>query len=168
MPLTEMPNWVKQIWRGWMQSFVYVCVYIYISLKPVNPKGTQSSTFLGRTDAEAKAPILSPPNVKNWLTRKDPDAGKDWGQKEKEVTEDEMITWHHWLNGHEFEQTPGNWWRTGKPGMLQSMGSQNVRHNLATEQQHVYVCIWIYMLYMCVYIYVYVSIYTHAYLHRHS
>ena len=56
---------------------MYVCMYVYIYIKPVNHKGTQSSTFLGRTDAEAKAPILSPPNVENLLTRKDPDAGKD-------------------------------------------------------------------------------------------
>ena len=62
--------------------------------------------FIGRTDAEAKALLLWPPNVKSWLTEKEPDAGKDWGQQEKEVTEGEMVGWHHQLNGHEFEQTP--------------------------------------------------------------
>ena len=76
-------------------------------IKPVNPKGNQSWIFLGRTDAEAEAPILWPPDVKNWLTRKDPDAGKDWRQEEKGTTEDEMVGWHHRLNGHEFEQAPG-------------------------------------------------------------
>ena len=75
-------------------------------IKPANPKGNQSWTFIGRTDAEA--PILWPPDVKSQLIGKDPDAGKDWGQKEKEVTEDEMVGWHHWLNGHEFGQTPGD------------------------------------------------------------
>ena len=70
-------------------------------IKPVNPKGNQSWVFIGRTDAEAETPILWPPDVKNWLIGKDPDAGKDWGQ-EKGATKDEMIGWHHWLNGHEF------------------------------------------------------------------
>ena len=77
-------------------------------IKPVNPKGNQPWIFTGRTDAEAEAPILWPPDVKSWLNGKDPDAGKDWGQEEKAVTEDEMIRWHHWLNGCEFKQTPGD------------------------------------------------------------
>ena len=77
-------------------------------IQPVNPKGNQSWVFIGRTDAEAEAPILWPPDVKSWLIGKDPDAGKDWRQEEKGITEDEMVGWHHWLNGHEFEQTPGN------------------------------------------------------------
>ena len=64
--------------------------------------------FIGRTDAGAEAPILWPPDAKSQLTRKDPNAGKDWGQKEKALTEDEMVGWHHRLNGHEFEQTPGD------------------------------------------------------------
>ena len=74
--------------------------------KPVNPKGNQPWIFIGRTDAEAEAPILWPPDAKNWLTGKDPDPGKDWGQEVKRVTE--MAERHHWLNGHEFEQTPEN------------------------------------------------------------
>ena len=77
-------------------------------IKPINPKGNELWLFTGRTDAEAEAPVLWPPDVKNWLLRKDLDAGKDWRQKEKGVTEDEMVRWHHQLNGHEFEQTPGN------------------------------------------------------------
>ena len=76
-------------------------------IKPVNPKGNQSWIYIGRTDAEAEAPILQPPDGKNWLIRKDPDAGKDWSQEEKEMTEDEMVRWHHQLNGHEFEQPLG-------------------------------------------------------------
>ena len=67
-------------------------------------KGNQSWIFIGRTDAEAEAPVHRPPDVKSQLIGKDLDAGKDWGQEEKGVTEDEMVGWHHWLNGHEFEQ----------------------------------------------------------------
>ena len=77
-------------------------------IKPVHPKGDQSWVFIGRTDAEAEALILWPPDAKSWLAWKDPDAGKDWWQKEKGTTEDEMVGWHHWLHGHEFEWTPGD------------------------------------------------------------
>ena len=72
-------------------------------IKPVNPKENQSWIFFGRTDAEAEAPILWPPDVKNWHFGKDPDAGKDWKQEEKGMTKDEMVEWLHRLNGHEFE-----------------------------------------------------------------
>ena len=75
-------------------------------IKPVHPKGNQSWIVIGRTDAEA--PILWPPDVKTWLIRKDPDAGKDWRQEEKGMTEDEMVGWLHWLNEHKFEQAPGD------------------------------------------------------------
>ena len=77
----------------------------YREIQPVNPKGNLSWIFIGRTDAEA--PILWPPYAKNWLIRKDLDAGKDWRQEEKGMTEDEMVGWHHQLDGHEFEQAPG-------------------------------------------------------------
>ena len=76
-------------------------------MQPVHPKGDQSWIFIGRTDAEAEALVLWPPDVKNWLIGKDPNAGKDWGQEEKGITEDEMVGWRPWLNGHEFEQAPG-------------------------------------------------------------
>ena len=75
-------------------------------IKPVNPKGSQPWIFIGRTDAEAEALILWPPDEKSWLTGKDPDAGKDWGQEETGATEDKMVGWHYWLNGHKFEQAP--------------------------------------------------------------
>ena len=77
-------------------------------IQPVNPKGNQSWIFIGRTDAETETSILWPPNAKSQLIGKDPDTGKVWGQEEKRVTEDEMVGWHHQLNGHEFEQTPGD------------------------------------------------------------
>ena len=76
-------------------------------IQTVHPKGNQSWIFIGRTDAEAETPVLWPPDVKNWLFGKDPDAGKDWRQEEKRMTEDEMVGWHHWLVGHEFEQGLG-------------------------------------------------------------
>ena len=76
-------------------------------IQPVHPKGNQSWIFIGRTDGEAETPILWPPEVKNWLIGKDPDAGKDWRQEEKGTIEDEMVGWHYWLNGHEFEQALG-------------------------------------------------------------
>ena len=76
-------------------------------IQPVHPKGDQSWVFAGRTDVEAETPILWPPDVKSWLIWKDPDAGKDWEQEEKGMTEDELVGWHHQLNGHEFEQVPG-------------------------------------------------------------
>ena len=97
-------------------------------IQPVNPKGNQPWIFIGRTNAEA--PILWPPDAKSRLIGKDPDAGKDCRQEEKGETEDEMVGWHHWLNGDS-----GRWWRTGKPGVLQFKGSQRVRHDLATGQQ---------------------------------
>ena len=75
-------------------------------IQPVHPKGDQSWVFIGRTDAEAEIPILWPPHVKSWPIGKDPDAGRDWGQEEKGMREDEMAGWHHRLDGHEFESTP--------------------------------------------------------------
>ena len=97
-------------------------------IKPVNPKGNQPWILIGRTDAEAEAPILWPLDMKSWDTGKDLDAGKDW----EGATGDEMFGWHHRLNGHVWANSGR--WRTGKPGMLQSMGSQRVWHDLATEQ----------------------------------
>ena len=76
-------------------------------IQPVHPNGDQSWVFIGRTHAEAETPILWLPDEKSWLIGKDPDAGKDWGQEEKGTTEDEMVGWHHWHNGHGFQWTPG-------------------------------------------------------------
>ena len=101
-------------------------------IQPVHPKGNQSWIFIGRTDAEAEAPILWPPDAKNWLIRKDPDAGKDWRQEEKGTT-----GWDGWMASPTrwtwFHASSGSWWWTGKPGVLQSMGSQRVGHDWATE-----------------------------------
>ena len=76
-------------------------------IQPVHSKGDQSWVFFGRTDAKAETPILWPPHVKSWLIGKDCDAGRDWGQEEKGATKDEMVGWHHWLDGCEFGWTPG-------------------------------------------------------------
>ena len=92
------------------------------AFNPVNPKGNMPWMFTGRTDVEAENPVLWPPDVKNWLTRKDFDTGKDWRQEEKGTTEDEMVGLHHLPDG-----------RTGKPSMLQSMGSQRAGHDWMTE-----------------------------------
>ena len=77
-------------------------------IQTVHPKGNQSWIFIGKTDAEAEIPIFWPPDAKNWLIWKDPDAGKDGRQKEKGATEDEMVGWHPWINGHKFKQTLGD------------------------------------------------------------
>ena len=95
-------------------------------VQPVHPKGDQSCLFIGRTDVEAETSILWPPDVKNWLIWKGPDAGKNWRWEEKETTEDEMVGWDHELNGHEFEWTSGV--GDGQGGLVyysQSMGSQS-------------------------------------------
>ena len=76
-------------------------------IQPVHPKGDQAWVFIGRTDAEAETPVPWPPHAKSWLIWKDPDARKDWGQEEKGMTEDEMVGWHHWFNGHGFRWTLG-------------------------------------------------------------
>ena len=120
-------------------------------IKLVSPKGNQPWIFIGRTDTEAEAPILWPTDAKNWFIEKDPDAGQDWRQEEKGMTKDEMVGWHHQLNGHESEQTPvmdtrvwwwltpvNCWWWTGKPGILQSRRLQRVEHNWATKNSNNY------------------------------
>ena len=103
----------------------------YEEIQPVHPKRNQSRIFIGRTEAEADTPILWPPDAKKWLIGKDPDAVKDWGQEEKRATEDEMVGWHHWLNG----------WVWGSQKLMMNReawraavhGSQRVGHNWATE-----------------------------------
>ena len=109
-PLRVIP--VQQLWAPCLMNWCFWTVVLEKApenhldckeIKPVNPQGNQSWIFTGRTDTKAETPILWPSDVKNWLTGKDPDAGQDWRQEEKEMTEDEMVGWHHRLNGHEFE-----------------------------------------------------------------
>ena len=121
-------------------------------IKPVNPKGNQPWIFTVRTDAKTEAPILWPPDAKSQLTGKDLDPGKDWRQEEKGTTEDKMVGWHHWFNGHEFEQSPGDCEGQGSLVCFSSWGCK-VGHDLATEQQQVtfrafYIYINVYSFYL--------------------
>jgi len=102
-------NWALKNWCFWTVVFEKTLESSLDckEIQPVHPKEDQSWIFIGRTDAEAETPIFWPPDAKNWLIRKDPDAGKVWRREEKGTTEDEMVGWHHWLDGHEFEQAPG-------------------------------------------------------------
>ena len=100
-------------------------------IQPVHPKGDQSWVFIGRADAEAETPILWPPDAKNWLIWKDPDAGKDWGREEKGMTEDEMVGWHYGLSGHGFGWTPGV--GDGQGGLMYC-GSWGCKESDMTEQ----------------------------------
>ena len=114
-------SWAMKNWCFWtvMLEKTLESPLACKEIQPIHPKGNESGIFIGRTNAVTETPILWPPDAKNWLTGKDPDAGKDWRQ-EKEMTEDELVGWHHWLNGCEFEPAPGD----GEDGVLQSMGSQ--------------------------------------------
>ena len=103
--LDHKESWAPKNWCFWTVVLEKTVESpLDCKIKPVNPKGNQSWIFIGRTDAEAETPICWPPDAKNWLTGKDPNAGKDGRREEKQTTEDEMIGWHHWLDGHEFEQ----------------------------------------------------------------
>ena len=97
-------SWAPKNWCFWtvLLEKTLESPLEYKEIQPVNPKGNQSWIFIGRTDVEAKTPVLWPSNAKSWLIWKDPDAGKDWGQEEKGMTEDEMVGWHHRLNECEF------------------------------------------------------------------
>ena len=102
-------SWVPKNWCFWTVVLEKTLDSpLDCKIRPVNPKGNQSWIFIGRTDAEAETPIVWPPDAKNWLIGKDPDAGKDWRWEEKGTTENEMFGWHHCLNGHEFELTLGD------------------------------------------------------------
>ena len=108
--LDHEEGWALRNWRFWTVVLLKTlespldCKEI----KPVNSKGNKSWILIGRTDAEAEVPILWSPDMKSLLIRKDPDAGKDWEQEDKGMTGDEMVGWHHQLNGHEFEEAPGD------------------------------------------------------------
>ena len=108
--LDHKEGWVPENWCFWTVVLEKIPESSLDSkeIKPVNLKGNQPWIFIRRIDAEAEAPIVWPPDVKSWLIGKDSDAGKDWGQEEMGVTEDETVGWHHWLSGHESEQTPGD------------------------------------------------------------
>ena len=129
-------SWVPKNWCFWtvVLEKTLESPFDYNKIQPVHPKGSQSWIFIRSTNADAETPILWPPHVKNWFIWKDPDAGKDWRWEEKAMMEDEMDGWMAspmwwtwvWVGS-------GSWWWTVKPGVLQSMGSQRVGHDWATE-----------------------------------
>ena len=106
--LDHKESWAPKNWCFWTVGLekTLESPLDFKEIQPVNPKWNESWTFIGRIDAEAEAPLLWPTDAKNWLITKDPDAGENRRQEEKETTEDEMVGWHHQLNGHEFEQAP--------------------------------------------------------------
>ena len=108
--LNHKERWAQKNWCFWtvVLEKTLESPLDFREIKPINLKGNRSWIFIARTDAEAEAPVLWPPDVKNWPIGKEPDAGKDWRQEEKGTTEDEMVGWRHWLDGHEFEQAPGD------------------------------------------------------------
>ena len=110
LPKDHKESWALKNWCFWtvVLEKTFESSLDCKEIKPVNPKGNQPWIFIGRTDAEAETVIFWPPATKNQLIWKDSDAGKDWGQEEEGMTEDEMIEWHHRLNGHEFEQALGD------------------------------------------------------------
>ena len=132
--LDHKENWAPKNWCFWTLQFekTLESPLDYKEIQPFNPKGNQSWWFIVGTDAEAEAPILWPPDAKNWLIGKDPDAGKDWRQEEKGTTR-----WDGWMASPTqwawVWVNSGSWWWTERPGVLQSMGSQRVGHDWATE-----------------------------------
>ena len=131
--LYHKKNWAPKNWCFWtvVLEKTLESPLDCKEIQPVHPKGNQSWIFIGRTDAEAEAPILWPPDVKNWLIGRDPYPGKDWRQEEKGMTEDEMVGWHHWLDGHEFVWTP----RVGDgQGGLACLGSWGRKELDTTER----------------------------------
>ena len=127
-------DWAQKNWCFWIMVLEKILESPLDNkvIKPVNPKGNQLWIFIWRTDAET--PIRWPPDVKSWLTGKDPDAGKDRGQEEKGTTEDEMAGWHHQFNGHDFEQTLGD---SEGHGSLVCHGVTESDTTWATEQQEI-------------------------------
>ena len=100
--LKKADHWRIDVFELWCWRRLLRIPWTARRIQPVHPKGDLSWVFIGRTDVEAETPILWPPDAKSWLIWKDPDAWKDWGQEEKGMTDDEIVRWHHRLNGHEF------------------------------------------------------------------
>ena len=131
--LDHKEGWVPKNWCFWTVMLQKTLKSpLNWKIKPVHPKGNQLWIFIRRTDAEAETPIFWLPDAKNWLIWKDPDAGKNWRLEEKGMTEDEIIGWHHWVNGRVWVSSR-SWWWTEKSIELQSMELQRVGHNWVTE-----------------------------------
>ena len=166
--LDHKEGWVLKNWCFWsvVLEKTFGSPLDCKEVKPINPKGNQPWIFIERTDAEAEASILWPPDAKSQLTGKDPDAGEEWGQKEKQATEDKITGWHHQLSGPEFEQTlelvkDREAWCATVYGVAESdmtgwlnwtdtyMHTHTYIHILSTNIQHKQVCV-------CIYIYIYI------------
>jgi len=131
--------------KSWKKGTTYSkYIYIqYIYIKPVIPKGNQPWTLIGKTNADTEAPVLWPTDVKSQFTGKDPDAGKDWRQKEKRVAEAEMVGWHHRFNGHELGQTSADSEGQGGLACCSPWGHKRVKHDWATKQQHIHLILYL-------------------------
>ena len=136
LQLDREEHWVLKNWCFWTVVLEQTLESPLDSneIKAVRPKGKYPWIVIGRTDAEAETPILWPSDVKSWLTGKDPDSGKNWRQEGKGTKEDEMVGWHHRLNGHEFEPTLGDGEGQGSLACCGPRGCR-VRHDGGTEQQ---------------------------------
>ena len=141
--IKKAEHWRIDAFELWCWRRLFKVPWIARRSNQSNPKGNQPWIFIGRTDAENEAPILWPPDGKSWLTGKDPDAGKDWRQEEKGMTEDEMVGLHHQLNAHEFEQTLKDN-KDREVWCAAVHGVTRVRHDWVTEQQQ-NKCIYIYV-----------------------
>jgi len=131
--LDHKESWVPKNWCFWtvVLKKTLESPLDYKKIQPVNPQGNQSWIFIGRTDAEAEAPIVWPLYIKHWLIGKDPDVGKDWKQEDRGRIEDELIGWHHRLSGHEFDQAPGV--GNGQGGWRASPWGCRIGHDGMTE-----------------------------------
>ena len=133
-------SWVLKNWCFWnVMEKTLESPLDCKEIQPVNPKGNQSWIFIGMTDTEDEAPILWPPDAKNWFIGKDHDAGKDWRREETGTREDEMVGWHHRLNGHGFEQVLGD--GEGQ-GSLVCCSPWRVGHDWVTKQQQIITVLW--------------------------
>ena len=151
--LDHKESWVLKNWCFWSVVLEKTLESLLDckEIKPVHPKGNQFWVFIGRTDAEAETAILWPLDAKSQLFGKDPDAGKYWRQEEKGMTEDEMVGWHHWLNGHEFEQAPGLGQGQGSlaccsPWCHKESDTTEWLNNISGRKIHIYYCEYIWNL----------------------
>ena len=166
--LDHKESWVPKNWCFWavMLEKTLRSPLDCKEIKPVNPKGNESWIFIGRTDVEAEAPILWPPDSKNWLVGKDPDAGEDWRWEEKGTTEDEIGGWYHWLSGREFEQTLGvamdrEAWHAAVHGVAKS----RTRLSNWTELAEQLCFLWMWIRFMII---LYLLLYTLSPLHTNK
>ena len=141
-------SWVLKNWCFWtvVLEKILESPLDCKEIQPVHSEGDQSWVFIGRTNSKAETPVLWPPHAKSWLIGKDPNAGRDWGQEEKGMTEDEIVGWHHWLDAHEFVWTPGvgdgqggpvccNSWGRKESDTTERLNWTEVSHSFSSKEQ---------------------------------